>query len=236
MKVSLLAVLLFAATSCLASTECQSTFHTSVGTQNVTICISDTGNIVSLIAGQTLLDKAEGYAICEWAGGGSFDTGLYGDSGNWQSPVISQPRGPNTFPLTISRSVDDGRMTLVQKYQLSSGHKGIKVTMTVSSSVTANITLRRWADVIGSSQVGDHTLRSAFVWSQRLFGMAANPLPNADVGSGVLFGGNPGTLCNSGGPDVLPYSGDAATTIWWNIKLVAGRPAKSVSFEYLPIW
>src|SRR5215472_1883892 len=92
----------------LAST-CYSTYTAGAGVKSLSFCITSTGNIMQLQnpAGYYYI-SSEGYALCS-----SYDPSdtaplpvaydaAYFES-DWGSPTITQPNGPNTFPLTIVR-------------------------------------------------------------------------------------------------------------------------------------
>lgn len=230
MKASLLLFLALSCASCFASTNCFSTYNAGTSNAPVTFCITENGNIASIVAGDVMLNGAEGYAICPFNGESFYDLGAYGDSGNWQASAITQPKGPNTFPLTISRTSTSGFVNIVQVFSFSSAKKGVKVTMTVTG--VSGGALIRYADVSGDGRErGDVALRSAFVVSQ--FGLMAAPAPNQFVRAKLLFGGPGQDPCNPTQPAQLPYMGDSALEIVW---VLSGGKKSPNGFEYLPIW
>ena len=131
---TLFAVLFFSVLS-FASTDCQSTFHVGSGQTAIAFCVTANGNIAYFSSGlPQIQDGAEGYALCNGSGADAWDLGLYGDSGNWLPAVITQPGGPGTFPLTISRSTSDGWKTITQAFSALGGGKGVHVKMTVTGA------------------------------------------------------------------------------------------------------
>lgn len=231
MKVSLLLFVVFCAASCFASANCQSTFIAPGGA--VTFCVTASGTIAVLDAGDTLIAGGEGYGICS-ASNQYYDLGSYGDSGNWNAPVITQPKGANTFPLTIVRTSTDGMVSLTQTYKFSNANKAVRVTMSFLGTFPQTYSIVRYAEFAGGAPFSDHTIREAFIWNHGGSGLTASPLLVAQVNGGILFGGNPGNICAAGGPQNLPYSGGAETLLTW--LQVKGGKKKSLVFDYIPIW
>lgn len=232
MKVSLLLFLVFCAASCFASTNCQSNFQ--VG--QLAFCVTENGNIGMFYDG-TISDGAEGYGICAPTGT-YYDLGLYGDSGNWDAATITQPHGPNKFPLTITRQTSDHVFTVTQQFSFAGAGSSVKVKMTVMASPTSpdGITFFRYSDPSvfpsGNSQYGDQTSGTAFVWNRGGKGFAANMGPAGGAGQQALLiqGGNP-NVCNWLAPNILPYAGDAATLLQW--KWPGGK--LKADFNYAPL-
>lgn len=222
-----------AATLAHATTECQSTFYANSGTQAaIAFCITANGNVAMLQAGVMQIgDGAEGYALC---GGGVdyWDLGAYGDSGNWAAATVVQPKGANTFPLSVVRATLDGRATLTQAFTLGSGGRSVHVKMTVATGPGMVRRAYRYAHVGDGGGYGDHGMRSAFVWSSGGLGLMAAPALTPQVAAGLDAAGQPADACVPQAAPSLPYHGDAVTLLAWEVG--NGRKA-TVSFDYVPI-
>ena len=137
----------------LTNTQCQSTFISGSGSTYMNFCTSANGNIsrIQTPSGwDQLYFGAEGYGICDETNlYGYYDWGQYGDSGNWMAATITQPNGPSTFPLTITRTTSDGVFTLKQVFSQNKTTPGIKVTMTLTnnSDIVRETFLTRFADI-----------------------------------------------------------------------------------------
>lgn len=219
-----LAVLCLSAFSFGSTTACQSSYQ--VGLLN--FCVTANGNISEFYSGT--LNGAEGYGICAPDGSIYYDLGLYGDSGNWAPPVITQPKGPNTFPLTIVRNTMGGQFSVTQQFSFAGAGSSVLVKLTVmtSSKFSQDATFFRYADVPGVDQYGDQTLRTAFAWNRGGSGMTA---ARSATGQAQLIAGGSPNPCNWTVPTALPLAGDAATLLTWTWR---GGKLKT-SFNYSPI-
>lgn len=229
MKVSLLLFLAISAASCFASTtECQSTYQVS-GVIN--FCVTANGNIANFYS--VVLQGAEGYGICA-PGGPYYDLGLYGDSGNWAPATITQPKGPDTFPITITRYTADGVFRVIQSFSFAGAGSSVLVKMDVMTFGVFNppITFFRYADPptfpADAIQYGATTAKTAVVLNQGNYGLTAR---SSKGQSAALIVGGPPNVCNWQTPDTMPYTGDAATLLQW--KWGGGR--LNLSFNYSPL-
>ena len=208
-----------------ASTECQTTF-TNHNSARIQFCVTANGNVLNLEGppGWNQIDQNEGYAVCALDGSyGYWDLAGAGASG-WGDPVLSQPKGANTFPFTITRQTLDGKFTLTQTFKLVSGGKSVGVTMGLVGPLSR---LVRFAEVMPqTNQSGDHTSASAFVWTPSRNGLMATPTANVQVNSAIVGGGvqNP---CEPSGSD-----GNLAILLSWVLNPVKQTPAY---FEYAPM-
>lgn len=222
-----LLVLLFLTPLCFASTDCQTTV-TTTNASRIAFCITENGNIVNLEGppGFVQIQGGEGYGVCPFAGGEYYDVGVYGDSGNWNPSVITQPHGPNTFPLTISRTPADNKFTFTQTFKLVSAGKAVGVTMKFLGPVSNVI---RYAEIQPQAQLpqlGSHTSTTAFVWSETEFGFMAKPTFGAGVWAGITAGGIANLCSPSGG------NGNLATILKWP---TSSTRASTLYFEYTPM-
>ena len=109
-----------------ATDICASTFTSGSGQTFLKFCVTVNGNITQLESpsGTEFIREgsfAEGYGVCDVnANKQYYDYADGGDSGNWGAPVITQPGGANTFPLTIKRTTTDGLFTLTQLFSRNS--------------------------------------------------------------------------------------------------------------------
>lgn len=98
-------------------------FACGTGTTATTVGVSAHGNIVRFESPAGIehlfggASTRSGYKLCYSSGGpftAAFDFG--GTEGGWGAAApVSQPNGPNTFPLEISRTTADGSVTLTRR-------------------------------------------------------------------------------------------------------------------------
>lgn len=130
---------------------CQSTFAFGSGLTYLSFCVTANGNVLYLTSpqGYQHFGGTEGYSLCD-AGTGNvyWDYAAHGDDAAWGAPTVTQPNGPNTFPLTIKRTTVDGIFTLTQKFTWNTAEHIVAVSMTVKNNlpVTKNLYLTRMTD------------------------------------------------------------------------------------------
>jgi hypothetical protein len=144
-----------------ASTTCDTLLKSGTVVNPMIVCISNHGNLVGFASparfdGMELFVPiehirvgviGEGYALCDLnSTTRSFDAGF--DEAAWGESTVSQPNGPNTLPLTITRTTLDGRFRLIQSFSRDTSRKEILIGMSVKnlSSTTAHVVLARYAD------------------------------------------------------------------------------------------
>jgi hypothetical protein len=90
----------------------------------------------------------EGYAICDHTLGLRYwDLGDYSPKGTFSAPTITQPNGPNTLPLTITRNTWDSIYTLKQTFSRNVQDRSVLVTMSLTNndiSFTGNRSVSFW--------------------------------------------------------------------------------------------
>jgi hypothetical protein len=141
MLVLLLAVVPFYSSTARADNDCFTQLSSGSGATLMKVCISKDGNLTKFESpagfdqiGQLNLWR-DGYSICtgnlptfpnvpEGYDAGSSEAGF----GN---PVIDQPKGPNTLPLTITRTTTDGVYELSQSYAQDVMKRDIAITMKI---------------------------------------------------------------------------------------------------------
>lgn len=137
------------------STTCASTYTSGTGATFFQWCVTANGNIVSLQspeAEEHIFEGTvgEGYQICDFSASVAYtDYAAAADTGNWKPSVVTQPNGPNTFPLTIKRTTIDGKYTLTQKFSQVPADFTIKIATTVKNNTTGSpfLYVYRFADL-----------------------------------------------------------------------------------------
>lgn len=136
------------------STTCASTFSSGSGPTLFQWCVTSNGNIVSIQspegAEHILLKAGEGYQLCDFSALVAYtDYAAEADTGNWKTSIVTQPNGPNTFPLTIKRTTTDGKYTLTQKFSQVPADFTIKIATTVKNNTTSSpfLYVYRYADL-----------------------------------------------------------------------------------------
>jgi len=164
-----------------ASTTCASTYTTGSGPTLFQWCVTSNGNVVSLQSPDgeehILLSASEGYQVCDFSALVAYtDYAAAADTGNWKASVVTQPHGPNTFPLTIKRTTSDGKYTLTQKFSQVPADFTIKIATTLKNNTAGSpfIYVYRYADLAidggGNSSIDwfDQSANSA--WGYLPFG------------------------------------------------------------------
>ena len=228
----------------LGTGVCQSTFTSGSGFAYMKFCTTQNGNVAKFESPSTfdqLHQGGEGYGVCDLTNNSNvryYDWGVYGDSG-WQAATITQPNGPNTFPLTITRSTSDDVWTLKQVFSRNTATPAVNVSMTLTnnSTVTRQVNLSRFADVEADGQSVnwfDATGTAAF--GHYVFGLMMRHISIA----GMVLGGYivpPSTTdpCNINLVNGAPYKGDAATLLLWTFyagNSIAPGKSKTAVLEY----
>jgi hypothetical protein len=121
-----------------ASGACFASLASGAGATGFTVCLSDHGNIVQWTtpAGVDHSTRNDGYVLCSLGAAGpvthGWDAGISTEEG-FGAPVISQPNGPNTLPLTITRVTDDGVFRLEQAFARDATEKDLTIAMSVTN-------------------------------------------------------------------------------------------------------
>jgi hypothetical protein len=238
------------------SDTCFSTYASGSGPTYFKWCVTENGNVVSIESPKGIehirgANIQEGYSICDFTP----ITPLYywdfadaGDSGNWNAPVIVQPNGPNTFPLTIQRRTADGMFELDQKFSQNTAERIITIKMTVYetgcigtcgaglyvfryANIDANNTNMNWFDQGADSAWGYNSGSPGVIlyatppptsyFSKRAYSDGAGAFPLSD---------GPPSACNGDGT-TGPFLGDGAVEVYQFFKENIGSPG-TVGFEY----
>lgn len=165
-----------------AEETCQ-TRYAAKNQAQMNVCITENGNVVGLEGppGYAQVLGVEGYGVCD--SGSYFDLGAW-NSGNWGQSVITQPKGPNTFPLTITRPTLDGKYTLTQIFNVLGAGKILEIQMQLYGSETGK--LIRYVEPTGLK--AGNTQNTAFVWGS--YGLLLQPKKlTSGVASAIVSGG-----------------------------------------------
>ena len=135
------------------------------------VCISAEGNLsVESPAGYVQVND-EGYVLCSEVGVHGFDYASQGEGFN--APVITQPNGPNTVPLTIARTTVDGLFEMTQQFARDTAELDVSITTKIrnlSGSSIGSVILQRHADMnIDNTNDDDffaRTKESVWAWEQ----------------------------------------------------------------------
>jgi len=228
----------------LSTTVCQSTFTSGSGNAYLKFCVTQNGNIATLESPATFnqfYNGAEGYGICNTTPEvvGYSDWGRYGDSGNWTDPTITQPNGPDTFPLTITRTTADGVWTVKQVFSRDTNAPAAKITMTLknNSAIDRSARFVRFADVdadgVSSGNVFDADLSASWGYKSYSHGvmMRAKSVPNS---GGAVVSAAPQDVCNLANQQTSPYVGDGASAYTWQYYPFPAQSSKTMAIEYRP--
>jgi hypothetical protein len=157
-----------------AAVACHTTISQGAGAQLLRFCLSDRGNLVQLESPAGVEHLAagahgEGYAVCSATGTHGYDAGYAGLG--FGPPAIDQPKGPDTLPLTITRTSLDGAVEIRQTFARDVKEKDVTITMVVrnvSGATLSGVQVTRYFDGdIDASQGDDsyaRTLDSAWGW------------------------------------------------------------------------
>jgi hypothetical protein len=148
-------------------------FTSGSGRYFMKFCISSGGSITLFESplGQTNINGREGYVVCADGDDNAigFDAGVA--EAGWAGASASQPNGPGTFPLIVTRTSLDGRIELKQTFTRNILDRGVDIKMDVkntSAVVMANVKLDRYFDGDIGGSASDDEWRSTFesVWAR----------------------------------------------------------------------
>jgi hypothetical protein len=205
-----------------ADDACLATFASGTGPNRMVFCVSRHGNVVRFEspAGAEHLrfgDVGEGYALCskETESGEvhGFDAG-FAESG-FGAEVVSQPKGANTFPLTITRNTVDGVFQLKQTFSRDTNEKDVTITMTVTrltASSYPGVILTRYFDGDLDNAADDdiYDLSADSVW-----GRDDGKAPQLEIRNALM-------LSVLAGSNVPPHTNYVETWADWHPTLPGG--------------
>ena len=228
--------------------SCQSTFTSGTyGPSFMKFCTSQNGNVALFQTPDTsfnqLYQGGEGYGICDQTNNGNvryYDWGSYGNSG-WQQATLTQPKGPNTFPLTITRMSSDGVFTLKQDFSRNTQTPAVKVKMTLTnnSGVTRSVVLERLADIDADNETTknrfDNDIYSAWGYSGTadyagLHGLMMRVTSEKGAAYASIVPAGTVDPCNMP-PQHTLFVGDGAAVFTW-VYTAAPQSSTTMNFEY----
>jgi len=229
-----------------ASTNCFATF--AIGT--VTYCVSEHGNIARFTSPAAAPEHIrvgvirEGYAVCAANAVGAAPVVAY-DSANveagWQVPVtISQPNGPNTLPLCITRRTT-GNLELQQCFSHITNEREVDITMTLrnlSGATRYNVMMDRYFDGDIAADPADDRYARSFdaVWgSDGLYSLALadiNGTAFAHTTAVHTFVGFLANACNQASVATPTGVGDFVGRLSYQFGTLTANAARSVRVQY----
>jgi hypothetical protein len=182
----------------------------------------------------------EGYAICsDAADPHGIDFGSY--EAGFGAATVTQPKGPNTLPLTITRSTSDGYFSLKQAFARDTTEKSVTVTMTLkntSGAMMTNVKLARFVDFDIDGTFGDiFTETSQSVDAVDDFGVGVMLLSLTKsfpvLGRVEDFTLGAATTCATGSNVLPPFSGDGAGRLVFFLPDMKDGKSNTVKVEYI---
>jgi hypothetical protein len=198
-------------------------FTSGSGATFLKVCITERGNIsfFESPAGKVHLNTREGYVLCSnrlaTLGVHGFDAGSA--QAGWAAPTVSQPGGPGTLPLIITRNSFDGVVELKQTFKVVPAEREVNVTMAVKNRSTQatlpNAVLDRYFDGdINGETLNAYDLTGSSVWG--LPGSATHSTGN----NGLMLTQAPSAVV------IFPSFGMQQTFVDWNPNGTAGQSAR----------
>lgn len=224
----------------LGTDVCQSTFTSGNGVSYMSFCTTQNGNVSKFESPSglnQLHQGGEGYGMCDLTNGnyaGYYDLGIYGDLG-WQASTLTQPNGPNTFPLTIMRTTADGVWTLKQVFSRNTTTPAVKITMTLTnnSAVSRKVQVERLADIDADGYNTGNYLDADSVgaWGHYHFGlMMRTTSAKPSIGIGGIVPAGAVDPCNMPWQQT-PFAGNGAAVYNW-IFTAGPLTSATMTFEY----
>jgi hypothetical protein len=213
-------------------------FVFGAGATRFEICLSSEGNVVNQIgpAGFNHQLGYEGYRLCT-PSGDYWDLGNFGQSG-FLAPSVSQPNGPNTFPVTITRNTSNFQWQLVQQFSKDNTERDLQITMKLkktNGAIGPTVYLSRWSDLdVDSSfgaDVGDRSADSIYARQTRAISLTAlgyGVLHTTGVGN-FAYGSND---CVSASAATPIGPADLSGRVTYNLGFFNNTQTKTVKFRW----
>jgi hypothetical protein len=219
-------------------TAIQSCFQSGSGATFYRPCVTTGGNVsIEAPSGVQHIGGFEGYGLCSNTGY-VYDAKLSGSG--FGAPTISQPNGPNTFPLSIARSGGGWRVT--QTFARDATQREFNITFAVkntTASAKTSVEFIRFFDGDIDGDFSDDTYDRSLdaVWGRDIHGVALQAVSLAtthfaeiesfsDLNSG-LAAGVCGTI-----PVAGPVTGDYSGVVRYTFSSIAAGATKTVKFTY----
>jgi hypothetical protein len=244
-----------AASQTKAASPASSSCYAEFGQALPSFCVTANGNIEAFYYPNSVSQiYTDGYGVCDFTGSSNvsyYDVGV-ADSGNWQSPVITEPGGANTFPLTIKRTTSDGVWTITQAYSRNAADAYVKVQITLKNdtAVTRYVQMTRYVDIDADGDPehnyfdGDSNSGWGYESSNAKFpnhGLTIRSAASAHnwFGYNVPSGDyDPCTTVSNANATGTPFYGDEAVAYLWTPNggsyILAGKSI-AVTLEYRPM-
>ena len=222
----------------LGTDACQSTFKSGNGVSYMAFCTTQNGNVrkfESPSGSNQLYQGGEGYGLCDLTNGnvGYYDWGIYGDSG-WQDSTLTQPNGPNTLPLTITRTSADGVWTLKQVFSRNTTTPSVKITMTLknNSALSREVLLRRLADIDADGYNSGNFLDADRygAWGHYLHGLMIRVTSEKGSAFGEIVPAGSVDPCNMP-VEQTPFAGNGAAVYNW-VFTAGPQTSTTTTLEY----
>jgi hypothetical protein len=218
------------------SSICTDNFTKGSGNSLITWCATGNGNVAQL-AFKTVEQIrvgafVEGYILCVGGVLKAYDIADLGESG-WQAPTRTQPGGPNTLPLTITRKTTDNTIQLAQTYAFTTDSVSVTATFTnLTGATIANVKYLRNADLDAAGTTVNSFSRSQDGIKATVDGSVGILMGNASYGQARTYSAQtfPGAPACSPASNVTPEAGvdDTAYESFALNNLLPGTPKSSV--------
>jgi hypothetical protein len=225
--------------------SCFATFSTGAGPTLFKWCVTQNGNVVSLEspAGVEHIYEGsitEGFGVCDLLTKVEYyDYAQIGAVG-FGMPIVTQPNGANTLPLTITRRTEDGLWTLVQSYAHIPAERILRVTMRLENNAgfVKRAYLARFVDIDANSANGgdfqnwfDATLDTISAWNAGKFGADLHTVnPEIEHYTGLFFFNTFLHPCEKP-VTMVPVFGDYAGYVTHELSVSPHR-SKTITVEY----
>ena len=181
-------------------------FTSGSGFTFLKVCITQRGNISHFEspAGSVHLQTREGYVLCsnffETVGVHGFDAGSAEEG--WAAATVSQPGGPGTLPLVITRNSLDGLVQLKQTFNVIPGEREVSVTMAVKNRSAASTLPKVVVDRYFDGDINGLTLNRYAATARSVWGLA-DPL-NQSAGLSLALA--PSAVAIASAPKVQTFA------------------------------
>ena len=213
------------------------------GPREFNVCLSNEGNIMQFEApgGFVHIGAADGYILCT-PEGTYWDLGPASASG-FGPPTVSQPKGPHTLPVTITRTTTDGTWELKQVFIKDNNEQDVSISTylkRLASPVADPVYIARYVDAhVDGTQggdFGDHSKDSVWFRETRaltLTGQYLGPVVFTAVGPAPLvFSGGPTPNCRPASAAGPVGPGDLAGVVTHELSNFKTNQSRSVRFAY----
>jgi hypothetical protein len=216
----------------------QSCFQSGSGATFYRPCVTTGGNVsIEAPSGVQHIGGLEGYGLCSNTGY-VYDAKIPGSG--FGAPTISQPNGPNTFPLSIARSGGGWRVT--QTFARDATQREFNITFAVkntTASAKTSVEFIRFFDGDIDGDFADDTYDRSLdaVWGRDVHGVALQAVSLATTHFAEiqaftsLSNGLAAGVCSTT-PVAGPVVGDYSGAVRYTFSSIAAGATKTVKFTY----